>query len=294
MSVQATAVQSFVQQSLATCRFIAQHPLCRGRVPAAFARYIRWQIESRLFSEIDVQWIEGAKLIAKHGMTGATGNIYCGLHEFVEMAFLLHVLRPGDLFLDVGANVGSYTVLASKVCGARTIAFEPDPDAARALRRNIGANRIGDLAEICEVALGNWTGDAWFTSGFDTMNHVALPEDKGKRRVPMRRLDDLVDAAPTLIKLDTEGAEEDILAGASRILGVPSLIAVQAELCSDKVVETLTSFGFTTVFYDPFERRLSSSPFDYQSCNSLFIRSDEAVSQRIRTAPLRNVIGHRL
>jgi FkbM family methyltransferase len=258
------------------------------------ARYIRWQIESRLFSEIDVQWIEGAKLIAKRGMTGATGNIYCGLHEFVEMAFLLHVLRPGDLFLDVGANVGSYTILASKVCGARTIAFEPDPDAAHALRRNIGANQIGDLAEIREVALGSWTGEARFTTGFDTKNHVARPEDKITRRVPIRRLDDLVEAAPTLIKLDAEGAEEDILAGASRVLEAHSLIALQSELCSDKVAETLTSLGFATVYYDPFERRLSSSPLDYRSWNSLFIRSAETVLQRVRTAPLRTVVGHRL
>jgi hypothetical protein len=50
---------------------------------------------------------------ATSGMTGATGNLYVGLHEFEEMAFLLHFLRPGDLFADVGANVGSYTILAA-------------------------------------------------------------------------------------------------------------------------------------------------------------------------------------
>ena len=45
-------------------------------------------------------------------MHGVTGNVYCGLHDFAEMSFMLHLLRAGDLFADIGANVGSYTVLA--------------------------------------------------------------------------------------------------------------------------------------------------------------------------------------
>ena len=60
-------------------------------------------------------------------MTGATGNIYTGLHEFEDMMFLLHLLRPGDIFVDAGANIGSYTVLASAVVGAKSISFEPVP-----------------------------------------------------------------------------------------------------------------------------------------------------------------------
>jgi hypothetical protein len=36
-----------------------------------------------------------------------TGNIYCGLHEFADMGFVLHFLRPGDLFVDVGANIAA-------------------------------------------------------------------------------------------------------------------------------------------------------------------------------------------
>jgi hypothetical protein len=105
---------------LPTLRFIASHPLGSRRPLSAYWRYARWQVESRLCAEVEFNWIEGAKLIARNGMTGATGNIYCGLHEFTDMAFLLHLLRPDDLFVDVGANIGSYTVLASAVCGART------------------------------------------------------------------------------------------------------------------------------------------------------------------------------
>src|SRR6266849_8995171 len=111
------------RQAIATLAFIVSHPLNQSRPLAALGRFAAWQVASRVCPEIEFEWIEGAKLIVSRGMTGATGNIYCGLHEFVEMAFLLRLLRPTDLFLDVGANLGSYKILATKVCGARAIAF---------------------------------------------------------------------------------------------------------------------------------------------------------------------------
>ena len=87
--------------------FLATHPLTKHRRLPAMARVLRWQIASRI-KEVIVHWIGGTRLAARRGMTGLTGNIYAGLHEFADMAFLLHFLRPSDLFADVGANVGSY------------------------------------------------------------------------------------------------------------------------------------------------------------------------------------------
>ena len=176
-------------QAIQTLRFIVSHPLNRGRPLSALGRFVGWQITSRLRAEIEFEWIEGAKLIVSRGMTGATGNIYCGLHEFVEMSFLVHLLRPNDLFLDIGANIGSYTILAAKVCKARAIAFEPDPDTARALRRNIAINHLNALADVREAALGGAHGEIAFTVGLDTMNRVARPDDESTQVVPIRRLE---------------------------------------------------------------------------------------------------------
>jgi hypothetical protein len=60
-----------------------------------------------------VPFVGDTRLLVARGMRGATGNVYVGLHEFEEMAFALHALRPSSRFIDVGANVGSYTVLAA-------------------------------------------------------------------------------------------------------------------------------------------------------------------------------------
>lgn len=87
-------------------------------------------------------------------MTGATGNIYTGLHEFIDMAFCLHLLRPGDLFIDVGANVGSYTILASKVVGANSFTLEPVPETFKRLKRNININDIVSLVDARCCAAG--------------------------------------------------------------------------------------------------------------------------------------------
>ena len=105
-------------------------------------------------------------------MTGATGNIHTGLHEFADMAFTLHFLRHTDLFLDVGANVGTYTLIASGVRKARTIAFEPDPQSMTSLRRNIDLNGLNGRVVLEQAAVGTEEGEVEFTIGQDTANHV--------------------------------------------------------------------------------------------------------------------------
>jgi hypothetical protein len=53
--------------------------------------------------------------------------VHCGFHEAADMAFVLHLLRPDDRFLDIGANVGTYTILSSGVAQAHSITLEPIP-----------------------------------------------------------------------------------------------------------------------------------------------------------------------
>jgi hypothetical protein len=91
-----------------TFEIIFKHPLTKNQRVAAYMRWLRWQVGSRITpGSTVVDFAGGTRLLAKPGMTGATGNIYCGLHECHDMGFLLHFLRKDDLFLDVGANIGS-------------------------------------------------------------------------------------------------------------------------------------------------------------------------------------------
>lgn len=270
---------------LRTAKFIVGHPLARRRPAAALWRYFLWQIESRLKSEIEYPWINGTRLVVRNGMTGATGNIYCGLHEFADMGFVLHFLRPGDLFGDVGANIGSYTVIAAGVARSDVVAFEPDPGTAQALRRNVDANGLANRVSIIEAAVGAAEGEVNFTVGRDTTNQVASDEDEFARKVRLVSLDSiLIDRTPTMLKLDVEGYEAQVFEGAKATLNHPSLRAIETETVDARIVEQLSKAGFEQVFYDPFTRRIERQP-TWPQGNALFVRDREECEARTRAAP---------
>jgi FkbM family methyltransferase len=272
---------------LNTLNFILRHPLNRGRPLSTLLRYALWQIRSRLHEEVVFDWIEGTKLVARNGMAGATGNIYCGLHEYADMSFVLHLLRPGDLFVDVGANIGSYTVLASGVCGARSVAVEPDPGTMRHLERNIMANRLEGSVGLKMTAVGEETGTIAFTTGLDTMNRVAAAGDRDAQTVPLARLDDLLDGcAPILIKMDVEGFETSALRGAEGTLNSPSLLAVMLETVDDEAHTQLMRHGFEKFGYNPELHRLID-PSLATGSNLLFVRDRAKVEERVASAPRR-------
>jgi FkbM family methyltransferase len=253
-----------------------------------------WQVMSRFQKEIEFQWIEGSKLVVKRGMTGATGNIYCGLHEFVEMGFLLHFLRRDDLFLDVGANIGSYTILATAVCGARAISFEPDPDSMAHLTQNVQRNGQAGRVELVQAALGASEGKVRFTSGYDTMNRVASEGQIGTQEVELLTLDAAIGTrSPTLLKLDVEGFEGEVVAGGRRTLEKDSLRAVITESAPEQVLSAFDSLGFERAFYDPFTRQLTlkPSPSSPPSSNFMFVRDLNAVETRLKSAAKRKVAG---
>jgi FkbM family methyltransferase len=272
--------------------FIWDHPLARRQRRAALLRYAAWQIGSRLKTDVEVAWFPGTRMVVRSGMTGFTGNIYCGLHEFADMSLVLHALRPEDRFVDVGANVGSYTILASGVCGASTLAFEPDPQTAAFLRRNIEINGLGAKAAVYEMALGSVAGEVDFTVGQDTTNQVAETEGGRTRRVRIGRLDDLAPApGASVLKVDVEGYEEHVLAGAQATLAHEALLAILTEGQGPAIVDQLARFGFERAFYDPRTRTLGREPVFDRTGNGLFVRGRDALQARLSAAPERELFG---
>jgi FkbM family methyltransferase len=272
-------------------KFIARHPLTRGRRSAAIARFVRYQLATRLRGETVMPWFGGASLVVSRNMAGASGNIYCGLHEFADMGFLLHFLRPDDLFLDIGANVGSYTVLASKVCGARTIAFEPDPITCARLLRNVAENGIEERVDLVRVALSDREGEIGFSLGDDTTNRV-VDDKEAPRRVAGTRLDTALGGRrPIAIKMDVEGVELSVLRGAAKTLASPDLQVIETEGVDPEIVALLTAHGFARVHYDPFARDFVAAASALPASNALFVRDIELCRQRVEAAPRRQING---
>ncbi|MBU6157442.1 MAG: FkbM family methyltransferase [Bacteroidetes bacterium] len=292
-----------MKKLLQIIRFINNHPLASKHPSKALSRFITWQIVQLIYPHTkSVKFIGSTRLIMKKGMTGATGNYYVGLHEFYEMSFLLHLLREGDLFADVGANVGSYTVLASGYCGATTMAFEPVPKTFSWLNKNIKINKIENKVYAYNIGLGSKEGELSFSHKNDTVNHVVMnSQNEDVIKVPISSLDLFVQkhGTPALIKIDVEGFEKEVIDGLRNLIYDENLKAIIVELngsgirygFDDNLVSNyLLSIGFQTYEYDPFKRDLKIVNA-LGKHNTLFIRDFEFVNNRIKTASKNRIFG---
>lgn len=291
-----------------TLKFILNHPLNVNKRTKALKRWFFWQIGSRMVrGSVIVDFVNDSRLIVRPGMAAATLNIYCGLHEFEEMGFLLHYLSKDDLFVDVGANVGTYTILAAAAIGTPTIAFEPIPISFRALEENIRINRIQNIVDLKNIGVGNRCGVATFTSSLDAMNHVVEDSEKLNNTVKCKidTLDSILGGKiPKLLKIDVEGFELPVIEGAQQVLQNQNMEAIIIELngsstkygSSDKdIYNLLIGHGFTAIRYFPLERKLTliDGPNKF-SQNTLFVRSPATATVMCQGSPVFTVLGHQI
>lgn len=271
-------------------KFIFSHPLTKNNKILGILNFFIWQIKSRFSkNEIIVNWFGGLKLKVKRGMHGATGCIYVGLPEFEDMSFVLHILRKNDLFLDIGANVGVYSLLASGVKNAKTLAFEPVPSTFNYLTNNISFNKLNHLVTIHNIGLSDKKGYLYFTSDSDTTNHVTSNSGVNTVKIDVETLDNatknLVDI-DTIIKMDVEGFEIKVLEGAIQTLTNKHLIGLIVELngCSKRygfedkdVDEILTKNGFGKYEYNAFDRKLTEIDHFHNEKNTLYLKTSRIV-----------------
>ena len=280
-------------------RFLNQHPLAKKHKLKAYSRFLNWQLSQSFFPrEQIVSFLGETRLVAKKGLNGITGNIYAGLEDFSDMSFVVHFLIPGDLFADIGANAGSYTVLASGYSGAKTIAFEPVPSTFEWLKKNIELNNINNLVQTFNIGLSSQRGRISFTSNFGTVNHVVAENELSEIihpiTVDVHPLDEIVEGQklPVLIKIDVEGFETEVLAGMHKTLKSEELKAIIIELNGsgyrygyDEIAihDMLGSFNFHPYHYDPFERNVSKLDH-FGDHNTIYIRDVDFVKERIQKA----------
>lgn len=278
--------------------FIISHPMNRGAPIAGVWRFFKWQVKSRLSrGPLIVDWFDGVRFYASRGESGVTGNIYAGLHEYTEMAFLLHYLREADLFVDVGANSGSYTLLASGIVRARTRSYEPVASTFQRLQANIRLNHLEELVDARQCGVGERAGIIRFTQQSDTMNHVAVdgePFAESAEVLIVSLDDDLADMEPSLLKIDVEGYEFWALSGAERTLSSRHLRAVILELNGsglrygvrdDDIAALLFGKGFDSYTYIPESREivpLNGKIMDRG--NTLFLKDLDVVRTRVKDA----------
>lgn len=164
-------------------------------------------------------------------MIVAANDFYSGkaLIEYGEYAqqecnLIYNIIRPGDVVLDVGANIGALAVPMMRRVEplGRVLAFEPQPMIARLLAANLALNSQGGNSHALNCAIGNDHGFVDFPvqdyekGNFQNFGRVSMEQtDVG---VPLRRLDEFVLPNVAFIKIDVEGWETAVLQGAHELI----------------------------------------------------------------------------
>ena len=164
------------------------------------------------------------------------------------------VLTEGELFVDVGANVGAYTLWALER-GCEVIAIEPNAWAVQQLRDNLALN--GYVADVRHAAVSDRPGSVRFTTSLGVLNHIVMNAGGADETedVPATTLDDVLGARTAAgVKIDVEGAELLVLKGAERALTERRIRLMQLEWLGssdrtvgeprDAVAQLLEGYGY--------------------------------------------------
>lgn len=162
-------------------------------------------------------------------------------YEPIETSFLKTILRPGMVFVDVGANIGYYTTLAAKIVGSsgRVIAFEPDSHNYDLLKRNVRHNRLNNCT-LHNMALGASSGVACiYSSSVNYGDHRVY--DSGDERPASKVQIDTADALferegigrVDVLKMDVQGFEQRVLEGMQLTLNKINNMVILSEFWPD-------------------------------------------------------------
>lgn len=232
-------------------------------------------------------------------------QIYYKHFEYIERDFLNRFLRPGDIFVDVGANIGLFSLLAAKRIGkgGQVHSFEPTPETMARLKDNV---QLNDLANVqCHpLALSDRAETLKLTrstDGYDAWNSLAQP-DRGEtftsQMVETTTWDDFAEThglvgRVTMMKIDVEGWETFVLNGARQTLSRPDAPLLQVEFANnaahsagsscEELYHYLEHLGYQMFTFSPEANRLEPDALRpaYVSANLYAVKDLEVVKRRL-------------
>jgi FkbM family methyltransferase len=201
-----------------------------------------------------------------------------GIWEPYETSLVLSLLEEGSVFVDVGANIGYFTVLAASLVGpgGAVFAFEPDPANFGLLQANVTLNSVDRQVSALQAGLAGTSGDGrLFLSADNLGDHQIYATDAQRASLPIVLVNGseyLADrlARIDLLKVDTQGSEYEVMSGLLpllRQLEQPQRIIIeltplslrQAGASGRALIELLASLGQPMWIIDHIEHRLVAS-----------------------------------
>lgn len=272
------------------------------------ARTLAWRVYEAFTDRPITLRIGSYRMRCHPGSTYARQVVrFNGRPDYDGAAFMEAYLRPGDSVLDVGANIGGYSLLAANCVGAkgRVVAFEPTQSSAARLRENIVLNRFDQVC-VRQIAANAQSGVIPLVVGRDSGNRIqtATAKDETERTESVQC--ELLDVAVGSIdfalgKVDVEGAEPLVFLGAEKMLsrGSPPvwLFELNGKIrdfgySEEWLIKWLDDHGFDIALYNADESSLS---FGADNLRNMSHQHGEAnllaVSRHAREMVLERVAG---
>lgn len=273
---------------------IIGHPIVSKNRYSAWFNYLILYIKAKILGLRSIYcWINKLKIIIDIEDWYFARNVYLKINEFNESCFTVHFLKEKDIFVDIGANVGHYTLLASGISGCRTIAIEPIPLTFKKLKQNISLNNLNSKTTLYNIGLGSTEGKLFFNVvENNALSHVSSENYSDGIEIPSTTLSSLlVKIKPKMLKIDVEGYEYEVLKGANNLLREPSLEVLIIEInehgtrygVSEEVtMRYIESFGFKPFAYLPFKRTLKAITIpNRKSENIIYLKNENAVRMQL-------------
>lgn len=224
-----------------------------------------WQVYKRISKKpIDIPLVPNVTIRCYPNGYSATHVNYCGLYDYDEMNFLLRYLRSEDSFLDVGANVGVYSLLAASIITSGEIySIEALPKNFSRLEENLKLNNF-EQVKTYAVAISDNQGEISLElAEGDSMPFISINPTQHSIPVTTNTLDNLLEQESvkklTLAKIDIEGAELFAFKGAASLLSQKRPFVWILELndtinhfdhSEQDVVSFLNQYGYHLYFYN--------------------------------------------
>lgn len=236
-----------------TCQRIWRHPENRGRRARTLGVYFAWQAWERTVRRPwTIPLVPGRVIRCYPHCQVSSGTLYYRLPERSSMRFLLSYLQPGDTMIDVGANIGTYSLLATTIDDVSVVAFEPSGVTYERALLNFQLNRVEGRIRLLRQAVGATSGVAILSVGLGPRNKVVSPAETGEE-VALAALDDLLPSTPgpvSLVKVDVEGGELDVMEGGRRLIERDSPALILEVNDAEGTERILKELGYSSFSYD--------------------------------------------
>ncbi|HTZ05148.1 MAG TPA: FkbM family methyltransferase [Gaiellaceae bacterium] len=259
--------------------YVLRFPVARGK--GVVVRQVAPRLPVR-YREFDAELPGGGTVVLRFDEWLGRSYVQHGRSfDAAELAFMRDALAPGGTAIDVGANVGVYTVAAARHVGqgGRVLAVEADDEYVPRLRSNLARNGLANV-EVVAAAAGSADGEVELIiaadRAFSSIKPLVSYRGAGATRtVPQLRLDtlwrDAGEPGVGFVKIDVEGAELEVLAGAGDLLARcrPALVVEVNPGTEDEVRRRLGALGYRDV-----------TPAGFSKANRAYSAGAERVDDR--------------